>query len=311
MTQTGPRHARSTEPDTAPTRPTTGDGDTAPEPAGRTSAREGAPPDWTGRTVRSSDGARLGRLAEVRPGGAGGWGVVRSTLGRRRLVPLGGAATDDRGALTVPVDRAAFRSAPRADRGTDLADPAATAALDRHYTGRGVLADARARQQERFGGAKVGAAFFGWLVAVGLTVPLAAVVVGVLSASGAETSAGGAGLTAAIATVAVLVVAYYAGGYVAGRLARFDGARNGALAWLVGVLATVVAVVVTAVVGERYDLAAQVRLPALPLTAEQLTVGGLLTLAAVLVGTLVAAVLGGKAGERFHRKVDRVATDSV
>jgi uncharacterized integral membrane protein len=35
------------------------------------------------------------------------------------------------------------------------------------------------------------------------------------------------------------------------------------------------------------------------------TTGGLITLAAILVGTLLAAMAGGKAGTHFHRKVDR------
>jgi len=33
-----------------------------------------------------------------------------------------------------------------------------------------------------------------------------------------------------------------------------------------------------------------------------------IALAAILIVTLVAAVLGGKAGERYHRKVDRTIT---
>ena len=48
--------------------------------------------------------------------------------------------------------------------------------------------------------------------------------------AGAVTAAIGADpATGTVVTVAVLLVAYYAGGYVAGRLARFDGARNGFL----------------------------------------------------------------------------------
>ena len=63
--------------------------------------------DWTGRTVRGRDGHKLGTLVEVRPGdgASGGWGVVRSTFGKRRMVPLDGAVDDDRG-LTVAADRA-------------------------------------------------------------------------------------------------------------------------------------------------------------------------------------------------------------
>jgi len=37
--------------------------------------------------------------------------------------------------------------------------------------------------------------------------------------------------------------------------------------------------------------------------------GSRLTLAAAVVVTLLFAVLGGKAGDLFHRRVDRVATD--
>ena len=54
-----------------------------------------------------------------------------------------------------------------------------------------------------------------------------------------------------------------------------------------------------------------IQLPAFPVTAEQLTVGGLLTLAAVALGTLVAAVLGGAAGQRYHHRVDRVGADAI
>jgi hypothetical protein len=32
---------------------------------------------------------------------------------------------------------------------------------------------------------------------------------------------------------------------------------------------------------------------------------GLIALAAILVGTALAALAGGKTGERYHRKVDR------
>ncbi len=109
----------------------------------------------------------------------------------------------------------------------------------------------------------------------------------------------------------MLVVAYFAGGYVAGRLARFDGSRNGFLSWVIGMLMTVAAVVVAAVAGSRDGALAQLRLPALPVSLEGLTVGTFVTLAVVVLGTLAAAVLGGAAGERFHSRVDRAATAVV
>ena len=40
------------------------------------------------------------------------------------------------------------------------------------------------------------------------------------------------------------------------------------------------------------------------------TTAGIITLVAILLVTLLGAVLGGKLGERFHRRVDRVGFDS-
>ncbi|MGQ0574741.1 MAG: hypothetical protein ACT4RN_11140, partial [Pseudonocardia sp.] len=154
--------------------------------------------DWTGRTVRGRDGAGLGRLTEVH----GTWGVVRSRLGRRRLVPLDGAVADDDRGVRVPVDRAGVRSAPRA--AATAPDPETAGTLHDHYHGRRVLADAQARRRERFGGMKLGAAFFGWLVAVGLTVLLAGIVGGVLTVLGTAPSP----VVAALVALAILVVAY-------------------------------------------------------------------------------------------------------
>ena len=37
----------------------------------------------------------------------------------------------------------------------------------------------------------------------------------------------------------------------------------------------------------------------------------LVALAVAITATLVAAVLGGKAGESFHRRVDRAAADAL
>ena len=94
----------------------------------------------------------------------------------------------------------------------------------------------RARQREEYGGVNWGAAFFGWLVAVGVAVLLT----GLLAAAGAaigltessaaseaqSTSPETLSLAGAIALLAVLAIAYYCGGYVAGRMSRFDGARQ-------------------------------------------------------------------------------------
>ncbi|CCH89148.1 conserved membrane protein of unknown function [Modestobacter italicus] len=180
---------------------------------------------------------------------------------------------------------------------------------------KGAARDAVAAQHERFGGIKWGAAFFGWLSANGLAVLLIALVSaagvaigltqGVPSADEATANAGGIGLGGGIALLVVLFLAYLAGGYVAGRMSRFDGARQGLAVWLIGLLVVVVLAVVGAVAGSKYNVLSQLNLPRIPVDEGTATTAGIIALAAVLVVTLIGAVLGGKLGERFHRKVDR------
>jgi len=105
-----------------------------------------------------------------------------------------------------------------------------------------------AQQKERFGGVKVGSAFFGWLTATGMAVLLialltaAGVALGVATdtdvaqaAQEAQNTDGTAqtiGLAGAITVLVVLLISYYCGGYVAGRMARFNGLRQGLAVWL-------------------------------------------------------------------------------
>src|SRR3954465_15182133 len=102
-------------------------------------------------------------------------------------------------------------------------------------TSRETMRDVRARQRDEYGGLNWGAAFFGWLVAIGVAVILLAI----LSAAGAafgltdvtksqaQANADTIGVVGGILLIAVLVVAYYCGGYVSGRMSRFDGGRQG------------------------------------------------------------------------------------
>ena len=173
---------------------------------------------------------------------------------------------------------------------------------------------ARERQRQEYGGINWGAAFFGWLVAVGLGSLLVAILAAAGAAVGltedvttsdATSNAETVGLGGAIALLAVLMIAYYGGGYVAGRMSRFDGARQGLGAWLFGILVTIALALAAVILGSEYNVLEQLNLPSLPVGDSTLTTGGAIALAAVVLGTLLAAVVGGKAGERYHRKVDR------
>jgi MFS family permease len=175
--------------------------------------------------------------------------------------------------------------------------------------------DALDAQHDRFGGIKWGAAFFGWLSANGLAVLLIAILSaagvavgltkGLPGADAAAENADTIGIGGGVAVLVLLAIAYFAGGYVAGRMSRFDGMRQGIATWLIGLLVVVVLAVAGAVFGAKYNVLAQLNLPRIPVDEGTATTGGIIALVAVLVVTLVAAIFGGKAGERYHRKVDR------
>ena len=109
----------------------------------------------------------------------------------------------------------------------------------------------------------------------------------------------------AIALLAVLAIAYYCGGYVAGRMSRFDGARQGIGAWVVGLLITIGAAVLAIIAGSQYNVVERANLPRLPVGDQTLTTGGAIATVAIVLGTLLFAALGGIAGARYHHKVDR------
>jgi hypothetical protein len=174
----------------------------------------------------------------------------------------------------------------------------------------------RARQRDRFGGIQWGSDFFGWLCAIGLASILTAILVGAGVALGLSTSdasnsnaAQQIGLGGGIALLVVLAIAWFCGGYVAGRMARFDGARQGIGVWLWTVLAAVIVAGLAAIGGSNYDIFQRLNLPRIAVGDNTLTAGGAIAGAAAIIVTLLFAVIGGKAGERYHRRVDRIATD--
>jgi hypothetical protein len=170
------------------------------------------------------------------------------------------------------------------------------------------------RQRIRFGGISWGSAFFGLLSAIGL----AALLLGIVAAAGVaigvseieDVTNGDAdtiGLGGAILVLAILALSWFCGGYVAGRMARFDGVRQGLAVWVWTVVVGAALAIVAVIGGSDYDVFAQLNLPNVAVGDQTLTTGGAITLAAACVVTLVFAVLGGKFGDRFHRRVDRFA----
>lgn len=174
--------------------------------------------------------------------------------------------------------------------------------------------DGASEARDKFGGVNIGASFFGWIVAIGIAVLLTSIIGAVgaavgfsgnVSQSEADRQAGSIGIAAAVVLLLVLMIGYYTGGYVAGRMSRFDGGRQGLMVWLMGLLVTIIAIVLGAVFGSQYNILDRVSLPRVPINVAQLGWGALITGIAVVLLTLLAAVIGGKVGHRYHDRVDR------
>ena len=172
--------------------------------------------------------------------------------------------------------------------------------------------------REEYGGFHFGAAFYGWLVATGLSALLTALISAAGAAlaltSGTKILSGNAptiGILGAILLAVDLGISYYAGDYVSGRMTRFDGGRQGLGVWLIGAIMTFLLAATGIFFGSNYNLLQQLNIPHIPVSQGSLTTGGLLTLIAVAVITLLAAVAGGKMGERYHRIIDRVGRTTV
>ena len=192
---------------------------------------------------------------------------------------------------------------------------------DRPHTGRrGALAAEtgthgnKHEARDRFGGLNWGAAFFGWLTAIGM----AAILTAILSAAGAaiglsEQSAASSAsdnaetvsIVGGVLLLLVLATAYYCGGYVAGRMSRFDGKRQGAGVWIIGFLITIAIAAAAAIFGSEYNILNQLNLPRIPVDEGDLATGGLIALGLALLTTLLAAILGGAKGRHYHDRVDR------
>lgn len=176
------------------------------------------------------------------------------------------------------------------------------------------------REKEQFGGVKIGSAFFGWLAATGLAVLLTALVAAIGAAVGLNATGGDAaeateaatqnpstaGIIGAIAVLVILFVSYYSGGYVAGRMARFNGAKQGIAVWVWALLFAVIVAILAAIAGTQFNLLQNLNsFPRIPVSGDDLTISGIVTAVLAAVVALVGAVLGGIAGMRFHRRVDR------
>lgn len=222
--------------------------------------------------------------------------------------------------MSVVADRSASEAGASRLRSTGSAgssgDPGEPVPGARSGESREVIVE---REKREHGGLKIGATFFGWLTATGMAVLLTALAaaagtaVGVATDTDAEQAADLAtrqldtvGLVGGIVLLAIILLSYFAGGYVAGRMARFNGLKQGLGVWLWALVVALLVAGAGAIAGAEYNVLQRLdSFPRLPVNEGTLTTGGLVALVVAVLAALVGAVLGGLAGMRFHRKVDR------
>ncbi len=161
--------------------------------------------------------------------------------------------------------------------------------------------------RERFGGIDVPASIVGMLTALSTVLILAGLIgaaVGVVGyQTGLDEDVEDLSIGSLIGGVAVLFVAYLIGGWAAGRIARYDGARNG---FATGIWTLILAGILAALgawAGAEYDVFENVELPQW-FDEDALTTTAIISGIAAIAAMFIGGILGGLWGERYHRRAD-------
>ena len=152
----------------------------------------------------------------------------------------------------------------------------------------------------------------GVLVIYGAFAVLAALVAAVAAAIGLDAELASNdwdtfGMGSAVTVTVVAFVAYWFGGYVAGRMARRAGLVNGLAVFALAILLVVVVGVIVASQADTQAIQANLRGLGLPITAAEWARIGTVAGIGTLVGMLVGAGIGGVVGERWHSELTRWA----
>jgi len=161
--------------------------------------------------------------------------------------------------------------------------------------------------RERFGGIDIPASLVGMLTALSTVLILAGLVgaaFGVVGyQTGLEQDAQDLSNGSLIGGVAILFVAYLIGGWAAGRIARYDGARNG---FATGVWTLVFGAIMAALgawAGSEYDVFQNVELPQW-FDSDAFTTTAIASGIGAIAAMFAGGILGGLWGERYHRRAD-------
>lgn len=162
--------------------------------------------------------------------------------------------------------------------------------------------------RRHFGGLDLLATLAGLLATIGTLVLLGGLV-GAAGSIGYELSGGreDPSVPALAAGLAVLLVAFFTGGWVAGRVARYDGGRNGFISALEFLVLAAALAGLGAWLGERYDVFSRLELPQW-FSGDDLGTKAIISAIVGAAVALLAGWLGGTIGARYHRRADAVVT---
>ena len=171
-----------------------------------------------------------------------------------------------------------------------------------------------AAARDRFGGIDLPAGLVGMLTAIAVVVLLGGIVGAAIGAIGYQTGLSGdnvedISLASLIGGLVVIAIAYLIGGWTAGRIARYDGARNGLMTAVWTIVLAGALSALAAWFGGEYDVFANVQLPQW-FDRDALTIAALVSGIAAVATMLVAGLLGGLWGARYHRLADETLLDA-
>lgn len=168
------------------------------------------------------------------------------------------------------------------------------------------------RLREIYGGVDWLASFVGFLLAA-LTGSLLSLVGGLVLVPLADLQSLGGGIgpaaiTALVISGVLIFLTYFCGGYVAGRLARFDGGRNGMMVVAWAIVVTFLSFAVFGFLPGAFselirDLTQNQILPALS-DIQGAGLIGVIVLISALALALLGGFAGGRSGSRYHTEID-------
>lgn len=202
---------------------------------------------------------------------------------------------EDDGDAVVEADRAP-------DRGAAYAHPG-EAGVDRAH--------------DRFGGFDVPAQLTGMLVAIALVLLLGGIAGAVIGSIAYQTGLQGnlsdISIGALVSGLVVLFVSFLIGGWAAGRIARYDGGRNGLMTAVWFLILTAILAGLGIWFGSEYNVVGRVDLPnwfAAWFSDRDVTVAAALSGIGAVVAALLGGFLGGLWGARYHRRADATIADT-